>query len=289
MTPVDVGLQPTVRFGSGVKVGHGLVIVGPLAITPESTPVVAGQVGDAVTFLFTEPSFLSFTLGATFQGKSGVVRLVARDSIDVNQITDLAVGDILVINGRTTAGEYATALASLTGSFQQVALPSVADSNRNVVFKYFEAPIDLPLATYAFGLRNSDLTSAGVDIVDDASVALLDRAAPVVTYYTSPDGNLFTLHRLVGDPARPAEDEPVVEAAAAPLTAIVEWAGSPGVPEAMIGITLSVPLAAPETGNRTAGPVESHLNLSGAIGRAPVTLHYRYLGETTSGEGGGGK
>jgi hypothetical protein len=107
-----------------------------------------------------------------------------------------------------------------------------------------------------------------------------------VTYYTSADGNLYALHRLVGDPASPTEDEAAASSASAPLTATIDWASSTRTPEDVIGLTLAVPLAAPESGNAPAGPIEAHLNLTGAIGRAPVSLHYRYLGETTSGGGG---
>jgi hypothetical protein len=294
--PIDVQLAPTMKFGSGVRVGERLSIVGPLAVTPEDRGIAPGQAGTAVSFLRTDPQFASFRLGGKFQGNGGVIQLVARDRVDVEQIEAVVAGDIFVVNGRTTAGEYATALAAVTEPFHQIAVPSPTDGSGNVLFKYFEAPIEEPGSRLAFGLRNSDLTDEGVDIGDDGAVALLDRSAPVVTYYTAAVDSGYALRRVVGDPATAEQTEELAGAVASPLEADLTWATTgnadatgaeasirPPSPEDLLAVTVRVPILATEANGETREPLEATLNLTGVASRAAVTLHYRYLGETPSG------
>jgi hypothetical protein len=298
--PLDVQLAPTVKFGSGVRVGERMSIVGPLAVVPEDRGIAADQAGSAVTVLRTDPQFASFRLGGRFQGNGGVVQLVARDRIDLEQIEALTAGDILVVNGRTPAGEYATALAAITAPFHQIAVPSPADERGEVLFKYFEAPVREPGARLPFGLRNSDLTDEGVDIGDDASVALLDRAAPVVTYYTARTEDRYVLRRVVGDPATSDAAEEIAGTVGSALEADLTWAVTPDTdstgetaavrppqPEDLLAVTVRVPLLATESDGEAREPIEATLNLSGVARRGAVTLHYRYLGETPVGPGGG--
>lgn len=304
--PIDVQLAPTMKFGSGVRVGERLSIVGPLSVTAENQAVAPGQAGSAVTFLRTDPQFTSFRLGGKFQGNSGVIQLVARDRVDVEQIEAVVAGDIFVVNGRTTAGEYATALAAVTEPFHQIAVPSPTDGSGTVLFNYYEAPTAEPGSTFAFGLRNSDLTDEGVDIGDDAAVALLDRSAPVVTYYTAAGKNGYVLHRAVGDPASPAQIEEIAGTVASPLEAHLTWATPgdadptgakasirPPQPEELVAVTVKVAVLATEESEATHEPLEATVNLAGVVSRNAVTLNYRYLGETPRGgtgePGGGGK
>lgn len=299
-TPLDLELERQIRFGTGVRVGDRLSIVGPLALTTEENAIADGQRGDAVTILRTDPHFAPFTLGHTFQGGSGVIRLTARDEVDVDEILSLRAGDVLVVNGKTASGVHATALASITASFRQVAVPSPAGPDGQVIVRHFEAPIAQPNQTLAFGLRNSEFADVGIDIDDDAAVALLDREAPVVTYYTVEDeGRTYALVRAVGDPARPDEVEQIATAVSAPFDAEIVYAAPPASPgstppppepEDMREVRLIVAMSAPELPSAANEPMETVLNLTAPGSSGPVTLTYRYLGESGgSGAGGGGK
>jgi hypothetical protein len=299
---LDLALRPIVSYGTGVRVGERLRIAGPLEISPGERPIFSDQTGDAVTFLRAEPSCAPFTLGVTFDSGSGAIRLVARDKADVRQILELVAGDVLLVNGRTRDGSYVTALAELTGAPHQVNLPSVTDASDQVLFTYYEASISPPGATYAWGLRNAEASEAGIDILEDASVALLDRAGAVLTYYTAVARSSTALYRVVGDPDTPVEREQLVARAAAPMTVSIEWSegdaeepadeesgesASPGgAPEAMRAVVVRVPVEARSRQETTAEPIDARIDLVNGAHAERVLFHYRYLGVLPTGTSG---
>ena len=226
-----VHVPPVVSYGSGVRVGESLSIRGPVTVSDAGSPLFERQVGDAVSVLRTESGTAPLRLGAPFDNRSGRIVLVANGRDSEDAIGSLRRGDVLVVTGRSVAGTVVTALAGVANDAEAVALPTPQTSGGEPVFGYYEVEIAAPAERLRCGLLNTEEAAAGVVIAPDAAVALVDRAAGVVTFYTSQDEKKeddvervsFALHRVAGDPASPDEDEVLVEQAAAPLDAKLLW------------------------------------------------------------------
>lgn len=289
--PIDIAVLPSFHFGTGVRVGEALELVGPVGVWPAEKPAVAGQVGDAITLLRTDPQFAPFTLGQPFESATGVIRFVARDAADVEQVQALRAGDLLIVNGKSPDGTYVTALAELKGAFQQVSVPSVTGAGGTVLFKYFEAPTSAPGAAFAGGLRNSVATSGGTTIAEDAAVALLDRSGPVVTFCTAAGKRSTALSRITGDPAAPDLSEVLLEDSSS-LAATLEWTSATSAPmprpEDLQAVRLQVAVPKDDGAKASVEAIDVRVSFLNCATPSSATFHYRFLGEIPSGSGSGG-
>jgi hypothetical protein len=289
-------VQPVVSFGTGVRVGASLTIAGPVAVTDAERPLFPNQVGDALSILRTMTPKGPLHLGADFDSSTGFIRLVAAGTDARNAVADLTAEDVLVITGRSGDGSVVTAVAGILGPAEPVAMPTPQTEDGVAVFSYYQLRVTGPGDTCRWGLGNSGAAAAGVVLGRDASVALVDRSEGVVTYYTSGPGSegygrgsrSIVLHRVVGDPRAPLEDESLVEPAGAPLDASLLWsdgsvtestiAPPPGAAAVLASVTVAVPVLVGGTGPSASETAESEmleltvevLNSMGARSRMPV-------------------
>ena len=268
-------IDPVVSFGTGVQVGER-AIVGPVVVSDAKHGMFADQVGDAVTILRTAPTAAPLRLGAPFDAHAGSVRLVAASAPARDAVLALGVGDVLLVTGRAADGTVVSVLAGIESTAAAVSVPTPQTSDGTPVFAYFELRVAAPDATLAFGLRNVEAISKGVVVDADAAVALVDRSEGLVTYYTAgtTDGSVgsrvasIVLHRLVGDPDDPLEDETLVERVASPIMTLVTWSdGStsestdepPPAPVVAQRLSVRVPVLVDGTGTGTNSPAETEV------------------------------
>lgn len=286
----EVSMEPVFRVGDGLlwkTAGEELSIAGPVAVWREGALGV-GEAGPSLTVVRTDAASACLRLGAAFYTAGEAIRFVARDREAIEVIENLGQGIQLSVVGRDAGGRVRSVLVELRGAPRLVSVPSPSNPDGTPVFVYYEAPCHAPGEPTALGgLYNRREIVEGLTIGADATVAILDRTSPVVSYYVRRDdrGEL-RLARYDGRIGEGVEQELPGELAGELRieTALAPEAAGLTEADRLQSVTLELALRTPEGDGQ---PVRSVLELrDGAARLSETMLYWDVVGGGAAGGGG---